>query len=69
MVYTLVISLLLVISPNILVFNPTKKMVNLMLQPVFMNLVKGSSDYKMTSDDLYNMWSVVLASQIRHCSR
>lgn len=33
-------------------------MVNLMLQPVFMNLVKGSSDYKMTSDDLYNMWSV-----------
>ena len=33
-------------------------MVNLMLQPVFMNLVKGSTDYKMTSDDLYNMWSV-----------
>lgn len=33
-------------------------MVNLMLQPVFMNLVKGSTDHKMTSDDLYNMWSV-----------
>lgn len=33
-------------------------MVNLMLQPVFLNLVKGSTDHKMTSDDLYNMWSV-----------
>lgn len=33
-------------------------MVNLMLQPVFMNLVKGSTDHKMTSDDLYNMWAV-----------
>jgi hypothetical protein len=33
-------------------------MVNLMLQPVFLNLVKGSTDSKMTSDDLYNMWSV-----------
>ena len=29
-----------------------------MLQPVFLNLVKGSTDHKMTSDDLYNMWSV-----------
>lgn len=34
------------------------KMVNLMLQPVFLNVVKGSTDTKMTSDDLYNMWSV-----------
>ena len=33
-------------------------MVNLILQPIFLNLVKGSSDNKMTSDDLYNMWSV-----------
>lgn len=33
-------------------------MVNLLLQPVFLNLVKGSTDHQMTSDDLYNMWSV-----------
>lgn len=29
-----------------------------MLQPVFVGLVRGSEDYRMTSDDLYQMWSV-----------
>lgn len=33
-------------------------MVKLMLQPVFLGLVRGSEDYRMTSDDLYQMWAV-----------
>ncbi len=33
-------------------------MVQLMLQPVFVGLVRGAEDYRMTSDDLYQMWAV-----------